>query len=119
MTAITEFFSNNYDTLVDKGPWITITGFLVFYAVMIYTLYKVGTGSTGQRWAFLALLIALTPNFFAHLSLAIVHGAWTPFIAEVVNIVPVVIYLILNEYYIRKHGDGVSREEFRTGASVS
>lgn len=97
------FFTEQYDFLVTYGPIVTIVGFLGFYAIFHYVLIKAGKGSKLNRYAFSLLFIALLPNFFAHLSLAIVHGAWSPFLAEIVNITPVATFIILNEYYLRKY----------------
>ena len=99
---MTNFFEANYDLLVTYGPIITITGFLVFYAMFIVDLLRTKNGTVFTRYAFLVLTAALLPNFFAHLSLAIVHGAWFPFIAEIANLAPVIVLLAMNEYYLRK-----------------
>lgn len=96
------FFETNYDLLVTYGPIITITGFLVFYAMFLVDLLRTKKGSKFTRYAFVVLTVALLPNFFAHLSLAIVHGAWFPFIAEIANLAPVIVLLVLNEAYLCK-----------------
>ena len=108
---MTEFFTEQYDVLVTYGPFVTILGFFGFYGIMIYLVHKNGQGTVFNRISFSLLFMALLPNFFAHLSLAIVHGAWSPFLAEVVNIAPVIYYIAANEYYYRKH-DGMTRVEY-------
>lgn len=100
---MTEFFTEQYDVMVTYGPIITILGFLGFYGMTIYSLHKSGEGSKITRYSFLLLFFALLPNFFAHLSLAVVHGAWSPFVAEVVNITPVVYLLIVNEIFLKRN----------------
>lgn len=95
-----------YELLVNRGPIVTIIGFLGFYAIMIYGKHQRKTFTSFDRYAFLLLFIALLPNFLAHFALMIVHGAYMPFVAEVVNIVPVIYYVLLNEYYLRKEKDG-------------
>lgn len=99
------FFDENYDFLVTYGPTVTITGLFIFYTMFLVVLYKSKEGSKFNRYAFSVLAIALLPNFFAHLSLAVVHGAWMPFVAEIVNLTPVLIFLALNEFYLIKGVD--------------
>lgn len=104
MTAISNYLESNYDVLVNVAPYITGAGFISFYILMHYILIKSGEGSRLFTWAFSLLLIALLPNFIAHATLLVVHGAVAPFVVEIINILPVVTYIILNEYYIRKNG---------------
>lgn len=91
-----------YELLVNKGPFITITAFLIMYGYTIYILHKTGRGSVRERIFFSVLIIAILPKFLAQGTLMIVHGAYGPFLAEISNLAPVLYIVVYNEILMRR-----------------
>lgn len=93
----------NYELLVNYGPFVTTTAFIIMYTYTIYDIHVNKVGTLFNRVFFSVLAVALIPKFLAQLTLMVVHGAYGPFVAELSNLLPVLYIILANEYYIRSN----------------
>lgn len=99
-----------YEFLVNVNPLISMTAFLIMYTFTIIYKIKHKDASIRDRVFFSILTVALVPSFLVAVVVLFKFKIYGLILAQSANLFPVIFIIFLNEYYLRKYGETISRQ---------